>query len=309
MTRRALLGAGLLGLLAWAGLRAGAQATPDPVQACLQGDCAALIAEYEDAATLSEAACAAGAAEACLDAALRAAGEAPWRSRAEARRRRAQACALGACEGGSLPLLRVDGDTLTLDGAPLDGVFFSPDSLEGQLVLWRKAARRPLGVLVLPSPDTPASTLRQVLQVLDQGGVISLLPGAEGPRALAPRGPADLLPASPEPGPGGLLPAGPPFAPFSSLGQMDPPVIEGVLRDERAALQACLSEAPSASSPLVVRFVIAGEGQVRSAELQGAEGATPLEPCLRALFLGLRFPPPPNGGEVFVRYPLSAGPP
>jgi Ca-activated chloride channel family protein len=97
-------------------------------------------------------------------------------------------------------------------------------------------------------------------------------------------------------------------------GALDKDVIRRVVRSHSAALRACyestLNRDPNAKFRVVVAFVIDAEGNA-TAVLEWADDAkTPegFDACLTKVLAKVRFPKPPGGGVVKVRYPLLFNP-
>ena len=88
--------------------------------------------------------------------------------------------------------------------------------------------------------------------------------------------------------------------------------IDGV-RDDIAACYSKLIETKDVAGKLVVRFTVAPDGAVQSAETRPEstlQEAT-LDACMLDIIRGLHFQPPKGGGIVVVTYPFvfSSKPP
>jgi Ca-activated chloride channel family protein len=94
-------------------------------------------------------------------------------------------------------------------------------------------------------------------------------------------------------------------------GSLDRDVIRRVVRAQlpslQRALQASLAQrrAPNVSGRVVLKLVIAPDGRVTSAEVEGSTlGDAVLDALVATTALGWRFPPPGRGGVV-VHYPIE----
>ena len=93
-------------------------------------------------------------------------------------------------------------------------------------------------------------------------------------------------------------------------GSIDPDKVREVVSSQRAELQSCyergLLENPNLSGTWTVRIVIAGNGAVGTASMQGATlHWLSMERCLLALVRTWRFPPPADGKTAAVDYPFT----
>ena len=94
----------------------------------------------------------------------------------------------------------------------------------------------------------------------------------------------------------------------SSSARLDPKVIQQVVRQSFGDFRHCYEEAlrdnPNAQGRVVVRFVIATDGHVSTAQA-AVDESLPDEvgPCIEEAFAKLTFPEP-NGGIVTVSYPI-----
>ena len=97
---------------------------------------------------------------------------------------------------------------------------------------------------------------------------------------------------------------------------MDPELIDSAVKRHLSQLQACyetrLMQVPELHGKVMVKFTIASDGSVNEAGIDAVSTLTDADvgACLAKRFRMIRFPRPPGGGTVGVRYPLlfkSAG--
>lgn len=93
-----------------------------------------------------------------------------------------------------------------------------------------------------------------------------------------------------------------------TVGPAYPPEnIRRVVRRHVAAVRACYARgARDAASPRILSFTIGADGAVIDVRIADEPaGESPVVACLRAEIATWRFPAPPGGGTVRVRYPLT----
>lgn len=94
-------------------------------------------------------------------------------------------------------------------------------------------------------------------------------------------------------------------------GSLDKEVIRRVIRRNLTAIRYCyetqLVKAPRLSGKLVVAFVVAADGSVRSTKAESAFQSD-VDACVVRTFGRMQFPRPDGGGSVHVRYPLVFSP-
>ncbi len=94
------------------------------------------------------------------------------------------------------------------------------------------------------------------------------------------------------------------------LGALDKSVIDRVIKQHSAQIRYCyqkeLNKDPELSGKVVIKFTIAADGTVSSAETNSTtmNNAT-VEDCICNRFLRFAFPEPEGGGIVIVRYPFT----
>ena len=99
----------------------------------------------------------------------------------------------------------------------------------------------------------------------------------------------------------------------SILGALDRELIEAVVRRHSNQIRYCyqreLTKDPSLSGTLKVKFVIAADGSVSTAQVEESTvGHAGLESCVVGRFMRMMFPEPQGGGIVVVRYPFTFAP-
>ena len=92
-------------------------------------------------------------------------------------------------------------------------------------------------------------------------------------------------------------------------GSADPEKVREVVSSQRAELRSCYErgvlENPNLSGICTVRIVIAGNGAVGTASMQGSTlHWLSMERCLLQLIRTWRFPPPADGKTAAVDYPF-----
>ena len=93
-------------------------------------------------------------------------------------------------------------------------------------------------------------------------------------------------------------------------GSIDPDKLREVISSQREELRSCyergLLENPNLSGTWTVRIVIAGNGAVGTASMQGSTlHWLSMERCLLELVRTWRFPPPADGKTAAVDYPFT----
>ena len=93
-------------------------------------------------------------------------------------------------------------------------------------------------------------------------------------------------------------------------GSLDGEKVREVVSSHRAELRSCYERAvrenPSLSGTCTVRIVIARDGRVGLASMQGSSlRSLPMERCVLQLVRTWRFPPPADGRAAAVEYPLA----
>ena len=97
------------------------------------------------------------------------------------------------------------------------------------------------------------------------------------------------------------------------MGTLDRSVLDRVVKQHLAQIRFCysreLAKVPTLAGQLVVKFVIGSEGSVSSAITKTTTlNSAPVEQCINARFMRMRFPAPEGGGIVIVSYPLTFAP-
>jgi pSer/pThr/pTyr-binding forkhead associated (FHA) protein len=94
------------------------------------------------------------------------------------------------------------------------------------------------------------------------------------------------------------------------LGGLDKSLIDAVIKRNMSQIRYCyqreLAKNPSLGGKIKVKFVIAKDGSVSKASIEGSTmgaGGKPVESCIAGRFLKFKFPEP-NGGIVIVKYPF-----
>lgn len=98
------------------------------------------------------------------------------------------------------------------------------------------------------------------------------------------------------------------------LGALDRALIDAVIKRHMNQIRYCyqreLTKSPSLKGKLVIKFVIAKDGSVSSANTKSTTLNSPtVENCVVGRFMRMQFPEPKGGGIVIVSYPFifSAG--
>jgi len=98
------------------------------------------------------------------------------------------------------------------------------------------------------------------------------------------------------------------------LGALDRSLIDKVIKRHMAQIRYCyqreLTKNPGLKGKIVVKFVIAKDGSVSSANTKSSTMKAPtVESCINGRFMRMQFPEPKGGGIVIVSYPFffSAG--
>ena len=93
------------------------------------------------------------------------------------------------------------------------------------------------------------------------------------------------------------------------LGALDKSLVDAVIKRHLNAIRYCyereLRTNPSLTGKVVVKFVIAKDGTVATAEIKSSTLTnSPVEQCLVGRFIRMQFPAPAGGGIVVVSYPF-----
>ena len=105
---------------------------------------------------------------------------------------------------------------------------------------------------------------------------------------------------------GGLAkPSGEPIL----IGNMDRSVIDEVIKRHMSRIRYCyqreLTKDPSLAGKIVMKFTIAGDGSVSSANVKATSmNNLAVEDCILRTFMKMEFPKPKGNGSVFVSYPF-----
>ena len=98
------------------------------------------------------------------------------------------------------------------------------------------------------------------------------------------------------------------------LGALDRSLIDKVIKRHMAQIRYCyqreLTKNPAIKGKIVIKFVIAKDGSVSSANTKSSTMGSPtVENCVVSRFMRMQFPEPKGGGIVIVSYPFffSAG--
>lgn len=98
------------------------------------------------------------------------------------------------------------------------------------------------------------------------------------------------------------------------LGALDRSLIDKVIKRHMAQIRYCyqreLTKNPNIKGKIVIKFVIAKDGSVSSANTKSSTMKAPtVESCIVGRFMRMQFPEPKGGGIVIVSYPFffSAG--
>lgn len=325
-------------------LSAAGAAEPDALlEACTRGDnpsCTQLLPAHSPRWGLLEQACSGGVAQACLELAHASSDDHAARDPS-----RALPWVQAACDAGDQascdlartaqpPELRISGEGIAVDGT-IQVRFtggtrwaLATGSTDGQLIrpvygVLRSLARdRRLGepdslagaVVLRVDPRVPSDVVRDVMYTAGQAGWRQLRVGGENDPdrdlvptwlpALAPpaSGPA-VMRAADQARPGGLV----------LISPVDQGAVAKALRGGPAGVQACWDRAaridPLLEGRVVVRFVIAGDGQVSRAEIRSSDMGNPaFEACLVQAFEATRLPAPQGGGMALIDYPMDFSP-
>lgn len=97
------------------------------------------------------------------------------------------------------------------------------------------------------------------------------------------------------------------------IGAMDRAQIERVIKNHLNQVRYCyqreLGRNPSMQGKVSVRFTIAGDGTVSSAQIPTSQlGSTSVDQCIIGRFHAMQFPEPKGGGRVVVTYPFLFSP-
>lgn len=204
-----------------------------------------------------------------------------------------QACLTKALGGATFPAR--PSETLVSTQLSLSG----PSSMSGHLTLLDLA-----GLLGATSTTAPSSGAGGVL-----GGVI-------GTRGTSLGGDPSLS-ASTSGGSGSFGTTGGGTATMGStpviVGALDRSLVDAVLKRNLAQIRYCyqreLTKNPQLAGRIAVRFTIAPDGSVSSAEIAESTMDNELVPtCLTGRFLRFVFPAPRNQKPVIVTYPITFSP-
>ena len=94
------------------------------------------------------------------------------------------------------------------------------------------------------------------------------------------------------------------------LGALDKSLIQQVVKRHLSQIQYCYerslsSEGPSLQGKVTVKFVVAKDGSVSTANIKSSTvNNERLESCVAGRFLRMKFPAPKGGGIVIVSYPF-----
>jgi TonB family protein len=327
-------------------LVAGSVRAADPTalrDACVAGDtqaCTQLLPASSERWDLLDRACQAGVAQACLELAQACADDQAARAPDQALRWVELACDAGdqaSCDrvvAARPPQLRISGEGIAVDGT-IQVRFtgggrwtLAHGSTDGQLirpvygVLRALARERRLdepgslasAVVLRVDPHAPSELVRDVMYTAGQAGWRSFLVGGtdDPERALVPTwlpalvpssSPHPMMRAAAEQRPEGLVI----FSP------VDPRAVSKALRGGPEGVQACWDRAaridPLLEGRVVVRFVIAGDGQVTRAEVRSTTMDNPaFEACLVEAFEASQLPAPQGGGMALIDYPMDFRP-
>jgi TonB family protein len=317
---------------------------PDALQrACTGGDtqaCTQLLPARSPRWDLLGRACEGGVAQACLALAHASADDHAARRPGGALHWVELACEAGDPTGCDMartarqPELRVSSEGVSVDGTVqvrfTGGARWdlAHGSTEGQLIrpvfgVLRSIARDQrlgdpdslAGTLVLRvDPRAPSEVVNSVLYTAGQAGWRHFLVGAIDdpdrdlveawlPALAPPNTPHPVLRAAAEARPEGLVIVSP----------VDSEAVSKALSAGPAGIQACWDRAaridPLLEGRVVVRFVIAGDGQVSRAEIRSSDLANPaFEACLVRAFEATRLPAPAGGGVALIDYPMDFKP-
>ncbi|MFH1466059.1 MAG: AgmX/PglI C-terminal domain-containing protein [Pseudomonadota bacterium] len=97
------------------------------------------------------------------------------------------------------------------------------------------------------------------------------------------------------------------------LGALDRSLIDAVVKRNLAQIRYCyqreLTKNPDLAGKIVVKFVVAKDGTVSSAQVKSSTmGNAAVETCINSRFMRFQFPEPRGGGIVIVSYPFRFEP-
>ena len=97
------------------------------------------------------------------------------------------------------------------------------------------------------------------------------------------------------------------------VGPLDRSLIDAVIKRNISQIRYCyqkeLQTHPELGGKVVVKFTIAGDGSVSSADIKSSSlGSEVAESCIANRFYGFKFPEPKGGGIVLVSYPFLFAP-
>ena len=97
------------------------------------------------------------------------------------------------------------------------------------------------------------------------------------------------------------------------LGALDRSLIDEVIKRHMNAIRYCyqreLTKTPSLAGKIVIKFVIAKDGSVSSANVKTSTMSnSAVESCVSGRFMRMQFPQPKGGGIVIVSYPFLFSP-
>lgn len=97
------------------------------------------------------------------------------------------------------------------------------------------------------------------------------------------------------------------------LGALDRSLIDEVIKRHMNAIRYCyqreLTKSPSLGGKIVIKFVIAKDGSVSSANVKTTTmNNSAVESCVSGRFMRMQFPQPKGGGIVIVSYPFLFAP-
>ena len=97
------------------------------------------------------------------------------------------------------------------------------------------------------------------------------------------------------------------------LGALDKSLIDAVIKRHMNQIRYCyqreLNKNPNLGGKITVKFVIAKDGGVSSAQTKTSTMKNPaVESCINSRFMRFKFPEPKGGGIVIVSYPFLFAP-
>ena len=97
------------------------------------------------------------------------------------------------------------------------------------------------------------------------------------------------------------------------IGALDRSLIDEVIKRNMNSIRYCyqreLTRNPALGGKIVIKFVIAKDGSVSTAEKKSSSmGNGSVEQCIVHRFMAMQFPEPKGGGIVIVSYPFMFSP-